>query len=81
MNDSEQWVAINGDTGEVTFSQKNRPHIQRNHIDGPLLYLRDGRLHWLTLKERFLLWIGGTDAYKLERKYWNASSQQLMEGI
>ena len=47
---------------------KARPVIQSHHIDGPLLYFRDGQLHWLTLWERFLFAFGWTDADKLERK-------------
>jgi hypothetical protein len=50
-----------------------RPHIQLDHIDGPLLLLRDGRLHWLTLAERILLWLGRTDAAQLERKHWRTA--------
>lgn len=45
-----------------------RPGIVANHIDGPLLYFRDGQLHWLTLWERFLFMCGWTDADKIERK-------------
>lgn len=45
-----------------------RPHIQRNHIDGPLLVMRDGSLHWLTLMERFALCLGRTNAHELEAK-------------
>lgn len=30
------------------------PHIQWNHIDGPLMHWA-GRLHWLTWAERILL--------------------------
>jgi hypothetical protein len=42
-----------------------------NHIDGPLLHLRNGQLHWLTIKERISLYFGFSDVYKLERKWWN----------
>lgn len=35
-----------------------KPWVQWNHVDGPLLHLCDGSLHWLTWKERFLIWIG-----------------------
>jgi len=47
-----------------------RPHINANHIDGPMLVLRDGRVKWLSWGDRLLLWIKKTDAEKLERKYW-----------
>lgn len=46
-----------------------QPFINRKHIDGPLLYFRNGEMHWLTLWERMLLRLGKTDALALERKY------------
>lgn len=45
-----------------------RPHINVNHRDGPLLYFRDGQLHWLTIWERIQFRFGWTDAMDLERK-------------
>lgn len=50
------------------FPLDARPSIQSNHIDGPVLFFRDGQMHWLNWRERFLLAIGFTDAEKLERK-------------
>jgi hypothetical protein len=38
------------------------------HIDGPLLTFRDGQMHWLTLRERFRVWMGWEDALSLERR-------------
>jgi hypothetical protein len=35
-----------------------RPWVQWKHVDGPMLCCCDGSIHWLTWKERFLLWIG-----------------------
>jgi hypothetical protein len=32
--------------------------VQWKHVDGPMLCCCDGSIHWLTWKERFLLWIG-----------------------
>lgn len=55
--------------GYIGWPKDARPHINRGHIDGPLLYMRNGELHWLTLRERVSLWIGRTDAFALERKY------------
>ncbi len=49
------------------------PHIQWDHIDGPLLNLRDGRLHWLTLWERIRFRLGFDTALTLERKNWASS--------
>lgn len=50
------------------FSPARRPVINAKHIDGPVLYFRDGQMHWLTLWERFLFAIGLTDADAIERK-------------
>ena len=54
----------------ISYPNDARPHIQVNHIDGPMLTMRDGRIHWLSLWERLLLVLRRTDAYKLERKHW-----------
>lgn len=35
----------------------NGPDVIWNHIDGPLMTWA-GQMHWLTLRERFLIWIG-----------------------
>jgi hypothetical protein len=42
----------------TTLGKPQRPFVQWNHIDGPLLCRCDGTMHWLTWKERFLLWLG-----------------------
>lgn len=42
----------------TTRGKPERPWVQWNHIDGPMLCCCDGQVHWLTWKERFLLWIG-----------------------
>jgi hypothetical protein len=52
----------------ISFPRNAKPSIQPNHIDGPLLHFSDGQLHWLTPWERFLLWLGKTDAATLQRK-------------
>lgn len=52
----------------VSFPISSRPHINRRHIDGPLLTFRDGQMHWLTMWERILLALGLMDAEKLELK-------------
>lgn len=44
------------------------PHINRRHIDGPLLVFSDGQLHWLTLAERVLFFMGLTDAEEIQRQ-------------
>lgn len=53
----------------VQFDPDAQPYIQWTHIDGPVLHLRNATLRWLTLWERFLIWIGSEDARSLERKY------------
>jgi hypothetical protein len=45
------------------------PAINWNHVDGPLLYCRNGAIHWLTIVDRFRFWMGWDDIYSLERKY------------
>jgi hypothetical protein len=54
----------------VSYHPDARPEIQWGHVDGPLLHLRYGGVHWLSFWERFQLWISATDVYKLERKHW-----------
>lgn len=53
----------------IGYPADARPSINRKHIDGPLLYMRNGEIHWLTPWERILLWFGRTDALALERKH------------
>src|SRR5208282_3168514 len=55
--------------GMVGYPDDTMPTINRRHIDGPLLYMRNGEMHWLTIWERILLRLGRTDAVRLERKY------------
>ena len=58
----------------------SRPSINLKHIDGPLLSMRNGELHWLTWRERILLWLGRVDAEALERKYRPHLSQDPIDG-
>lgn len=58
-------------TNTLYYPIKSRPYILANHIDGPLLCLRDGQLHWLNLWERVLFSLGLTDAASLEDKWWD----------
>ena len=48
-----------------------KPFIKWKHIDGPVLCLRNGEMHWLTLWDRLRVWLRLDDARSLERKYWN----------
>jgi hypothetical protein len=53
----------------IQYPADSEPHIKWNHIDGPLLYCRNGRIHWLTLIERVWLKAGLTTIEKLDEKY------------
>lgn len=54
--------------GYIGWPANSEPRIQAN-VDGPLLVMRNGELHWLTWRERLALFLGTTDAARLERKY------------
>ena len=47
------------------------PYINMKHIDGPFIYMRNGNIKWLSIKDRLFILLNKTDAYKLEKKYWN----------
>ena len=53
----------------IQYPADSKPHIKWNHIDGPLLYCRDGTLHWLTTVERLWLRMGFTNINQLDEKY------------
>lgn len=57
----------------VSYPADAKPRVQMNHIDGPLLHLRNGKLHWLTLTERVQLFFGWTSVEKLEKKHWRTA--------
>lgn len=61
----EGWVEV---APGVSVPDNARPSINANHIDGPVLHMRSGEMHWLTMWERFQLWRGKADAYSLEHK-------------
>lgn len=52
----------------IGYPTGNAPHLTMHHVDGPLLTCRDGQLHWLSLRERFRVWLGWDNAESLERK-------------
>jgi hypothetical protein len=52
----------------IGYPSSSRPTLIMKHIDGPLLTFRDGQMHWLTLRERFRVWMGWEDALSLERR-------------
>lgn len=43
--------------------------INWKHVDGPLLYLTNGQLHWLTRWERVQLFFEMTDIHELDMKH------------
>jgi len=47
------------------YRKGGKPFIQWNHVDGPLLVCSSGHPHWLTLWERFQLFLGLTTIEKL----------------
>ena len=53
----------------IQYTADSKPHIQWNHIDGPLLCCRDGTPHWLTKLERLWLKMGLTNITQLDEKY------------
>lgn len=53
----------------VGYPEAAETFIQWEHVDGPLMYLRNGQLHWLTWRERLGLWFGLTDVASIEMKY------------
>jgi hypothetical protein len=42
--------------------------VQWNHIDGPMMRRIDGSLKWLTLRERFMHWIGAWSLEQIARR-------------
>jgi hypothetical protein len=44
------------------------PEAAIPYVDGPFLIMRNGEAHYLTLWERFILAIGWTDVFALEKR-------------
>lgn len=55
--------------GTVQRGPNAEPHIQWNHVDGPLLVCRDGTPHWLTMVERLWLRLELTTLEQLDAKH------------
>lgn len=51
-----------------TWQPRANIHMQWNHHDGPLMIRRDGRPKWLTLRERFMLWLGAWTLDQIEKR-------------
>lgn len=64
----KEWIEI-GSGCAVEFNPDAEPEICWKHIDGPMLVMRNGQLHWLTPWERLRCWMGYDNAFTLERKY------------
>ncbi len=58
-----------GDGTCIGFGEDSKADINWDHVDGPLLYCRDGSIHWLTWFERFCLYFGFIDINYLDKKY------------
>ncbi len=57
-------------TGWVGYQADFRPaKIIWKHVDGPLLCLTNGQLHWLTYWERIQLFFGWIDIHELDMKH------------
>jgi hypothetical protein len=52
----------------IGYPSSSRPRLTMKHIDGPFLTFRDGQMHWLTICERFRVWLKWDDALSLEQK-------------
>lgn len=69
------WTYSRSATGWVGYQQNFQPaEINWKHIDGPLLYLTNGHLHWLTIWERIQLRVGWTDVHELDEKHQRRAS-------
>lgn len=55
--------------GFVGWPAESRPSLRMNHVDGPVVHFRNGEIHWLTIGERFMVWVGRADEFSLERKH------------
>ncbi len=61
---------------QTSYELTNKPHIDFKHIDGPMLWCRDGTCHFLTSLERIQLKLGMTTIEKLEEIYMNTEPQR-----
>jgi hypothetical protein len=54
---------------DISFGEIPEPHIQWDHVDGPLLHTSTFGFVWLTWWDRLLLWIKLSSLYKLDIHY------------
>lgn len=57
--------------GVAIYPPKLAPTVNWKHIDGPLMQRRDGTIKWLSLRERFMHWIGVWSLEDIERRPYN----------
>lgn len=53
--------------------------INWKHIDGPLMHLSNGQLHWLTYWERIQLLFGSIDIHELDMKLQRSPQETASE--
>lgn len=44
------------------------PSVVWKHVDGPMMVRRDHTLKWLTMRERFMHWIGAWSLLDIEAR-------------
>lgn len=59
----------------ISYPEDSKPHIQWDHVDGPLLVCRDGTHHWLTKVEKLWLRMGFTNINQLDNNYCHEPQQ------
>lgn len=63
----------------IGLASESDPSINWKHIDGPLLYTSQGRLHWLTWWERIQMHFGWTTIDKLNWKHHRHIERELSD--
>ncbi len=61
----------------VSYPTDTAPHVVWDHIDGPVLCLRDGRMQWLSFWEKVLYARGWVTSGALEQKHWNTAGRKV----
>lgn len=59
----------------ISYPEDSKPHIEWNHVDGPLLVCRDGTPHLLTNVEKLWLRMKFTNIDQLDDKYCRVPQQ------
>lgn len=59
----------NGDVHVSVDAVSEAPHVQWNHIDGPLMTWC-GEMHWLTWGERLRIWLCISNVRSIAYKRW-----------